>query len=201
MDDHGEVSDLGSERVIFGGQQGDGNDDERIVFANEEAAGFQVRHAALEIGDALAQPFFALGRGCALGEFLFRILDPAFPTGHHRIGHRGFFRPPITGERLIVRRGDDGLRHRREAVAVGTVRNHIHVRLQIEHPPAVVGAQIEHGFAVEEVMFCQDLIQQRGLRADARRLGIIQLAVPGGHLGVGEQRGQARQQLGKFGIG
>ena len=154
MDHHGEIPGFGGEGVILRRQHGHRDDDERVMFRDEKTAAFEIRHAALEIGDALAQPFFAVRNRRPVRQFFFRTLDPALPSGHHRVGHRAPLGPAVAGEWLVVGRIDNGLRHHRQAVAVGPIRDHIHVRLHEQHAAPGFRAQIEQGLTVVEVMLC-----------------------------------------------
>ena len=153
VDHHGEVAGFGGERVILRGEQRHRQHNERVIPGDQETTTGQIRHPALEKGDAFAQPFLAFRAGGPLRQFLFPLLDPALPTRDHRIDRRALFEPAVAGEWLVMRRVDYRLRHRRQPVAIRAVGHHIHFRLQEKHPPPVGGPQVEHRLAVVEVVF------------------------------------------------
>ena len=177
VDHHRVVAHLGGVGLA-GGEQVHRDDDEWIIFRDQETARLEVGNAALEIIDAITQPGFALGGGGRIGEFTLAIGEALFPTGHHRVGSGRALFPAVAGERLVVGGIDDGIRHHRQAVTIGAIGNHIHLGLHEEERFTLGRSQVEDGFAVVEVMLGEHLVERVGIAADAGDFVVIEFVKP-----------------------
>ena len=199
MDHHRVIADFGCERIV-GGEDVHRDDDERVVFGDEEAAALEVLDAAFQETDPVFQPGFALRGGGAVGEFLCAAGQAFFPAGEHGIGGRGFLRPAIAGVGLVVAGVHDLVGHHRQAVAVRAVGHHVHVRLQEKHRPAAGGAELQDRLAIIDIVLGEHFIEQMGVAPHPRHLVGVELGIPPGNLGLADQGGQPRQEFGERGI-
>ena len=110
--------------------------DERIGRADQETELFQRANLGSQFRDCIAQVVFARGRGTCQRVLVFCAFQSLFTPGEIRVGRVRFLFPTITGGRFEIRRSTGT---GRQAIGIGAIGVHIHVRLEEERLPMSFG--------------------------------------------------------------
>jgi hypothetical protein len=105
------------------------HNDERIGRTDQETEFFQRANLRAQFGDCIAQFAFACGRGTCQRVLVFCVFQSLFGRGEIRVRRIRFLFPTITGRRFEIRRRTGP---GRQAIGIGAVGVHIHLRLEEE---------------------------------------------------------------------
>ena len=200
VDDDGVVADGGAEFIFLApAQERERDDNKRVGFGNEIAAGAQVRNFELVGLNVLTEVAVPLDAEAGFGEFVLVFLEPGLPSREERVRNVCLFPPSVAGKRLIKLRHRDVIVERRPAVAVGSVGDNIHLALDEEElSPGPRMFDLQGGLEIVEIVPGKDLLNPRDVLLNPSRLQLVEMMIKWRDLGGADELVEILQHPGEM---